>query len=334
MVAQDRQVLRSRQTKREVLGASSLGLGTGALGNLYQLVEDADAYQTVSVAWEAGIRYFDTAPLYGSGLAEKRLGKALAGLARDEYAVSTKVGRVLVPGRDSDSLFVGVDGLTPKFDFSREAVLRTLSESMERLGTSWIDIVYVHDPDDHYYQALSVALPTLAELRDQGTIRALGVGMNQAEMLRRFISEAQLDYVLLANRYTLLDQSAFTDLFPACMERGVSVILGGALNSGILADPASQPTFDYRRAPPAIVAQALRVRDICSSYGVPLLAAALQFCDAHPAVDCVLIGARSSHEVTSATTALEFSIPGEMWTELKAKGFLPANAPIERRDAT
>jgi D-threo-aldose 1-dehydrogenase len=196
-----------------------------------------------------------------------------------------------------------------------------------------MDIVYIHDPDDHYDEALSGALPTLAELRDQGTIRALGVGMNQAKLLRRFISEAQVDYILLANRYTLLDQSAFTDLLPASMERGVSVILGGALNSGILADPVSQPRFDYRPAPPELLAQALRLRDICASHGVPLLAAALQFCAGHPAVDGVLIGARSRREVVAATGALGFPIPDEMWSELKTKGLIPVTAPTGRRHA-
>jgi D-threo-aldose 1-dehydrogenase len=206
-------------------------------------------------------------------------------------------------------------------------VLRSLSESVARLRLDRIDIAYVHDPDDHYQEVLDTALPTLIELRDQGVVRAVGVGMNHAPVLVRFLRECDLDCVLIANRYTLLDQEALVELLPMCLERQVGVVLGGVFNSGILADPFLEPKFDYRPAPEAMVARAKELSRLCSAHRVPLAAAALQFAAAHPAVHSVLIGARSASEVISAVDGMGTRIPALLWADLRARDLIPAEAP-------
>jgi D-threo-aldose 1-dehydrogenase len=318
------------QLGRSALSVTRLGLGSGSLGNLYRPVTDEEARRTVVAAWEAGIRYFDTAPLYGSGLAEARLGQALARFPRDEFVLSTKVGRLLEPGGDPDALFVGAPHLKPRFDFRRDAVNRSLSESLSRLGVDGVDIAYVHDPDDHFNEAVDEALPALIELRDQGVVRAVGVGMNHAAMLIRFLDESDLDCVLIANRYTLLDHEALAELLPTCLERRVGVVLGGVFNSGILADPFFEPKFNYEAAPNEVIARAVELDRICSSHGVTLSAAALQFAASHPAVQSVLLGARTASEVTSAVEGMGVRIPPGLWEELRAKGLIPPGAPLER----
>ena len=321
--------------ERRVLGRSGLsvtrlGLGTGSLGNLYRRVSDVDAHEAVRAAWNAGIRYFDTAPLYGSGLAETRLGHALGELPREQLVVSTKVGRVLEAGGQPDAVFVGAPMLEPRFDFSREGVLRSLAESLSRLRVDAIDIAYVHDPDDHFKEAIDIALPTLIDLRNQGAIRAVGVGMNHAPLLLRFLKESDLDCILIANRYTLLDQEACAELLPACLADKVGVVLGGVFNSGILADPFREPRFDYRPAPQAMIARAVELNRTCSTHGVTLSAAALQFAAANPAVQSVLIGARAASEVTSAVSDMQASIPSALWDELRARDMIPREAPTAR----
>jgi D-threo-aldose 1-dehydrogenase len=315
-----------------IFSGNPLSLGTGSLGNLYEAVDDRAARETISSAWEAGIRYFDTAPLYGSGLAEIRLGEVLSEYPRKEFVLSTKVGRLLQPGHDPDSIFVQTPLYRPVFDFGRDAVLRGISESITRLGIDRVDLVYVHDPVDHYREALNAALPTLMELKGQGVIQAVGVGMNEVAPLERFIANAAIDCVLLANRYTLLDQQALARLLPACQERSIAVAVGGALNSGILANPFDHPKFLYRDAPPELVAHVRRLNDVCRSHGVPLLAAALQFTFGQPAVDTVLLGARSPREISAAVDAMKLSIPSELWIELKSQGYIPESAPIAPRD--
>ena len=235
---------------------SRYGFGAAPIGNLFSAVDDDTARASVDAAYEAGFRLFDTAPHYGLGLSERRLGAALAGRPRDSYTLSTKVGRLLVPspdgGRDDQGFDVPAD-VRRVWDFSRDGVRRSLEESLERLGLDAVDIVLIHDPDDHWEQAVSEAYPALAELRDQGVVKAVGVGMNQAGMLAAFVRETEVDLVMLAGRYTLLDQSGAEELLPLCEERGVSVLAAGAFNSGLLAthDPAG--TFDYApglRVPP------------------------------------------------------------------------------------
>ena len=314
----------SRLRGLAAIHASPIGFGTAAIGKMYAPVPDGQAQAALEAAWAAGIRYYDSAPLYGHGLAEARLGRFLAGKDRDSYAVSSKVGRVL----DGS---VGADGQLP-FDYSPEGVRRSLAGSLERLGLDYLDIALVHDPDGHWEEASRSALPELARLREAGVVRAIGAGMNQAEMLRRFAVECDIDCVLVAGRYTLLDQGAGRELLPACLERGVGVILGGVLNGGILADPDASPYYDYQPAPAATLARARRLHALCASFGVPLAAAALQFALGHPAVATALVGARSPAEVAEDMRLLEVEIPAALWDAIAegledqaaAPGRLPA----------
>jgi D-threo-aldose 1-dehydrogenase len=305
---------------RTAVVASRIGLGAAAFGNLYTATTDAQARATVAAAWAAGIRYFDTAPHYGVGLAETRLGAALRECPRDAFTVSTKVGRVLV---DDPSAPTDADGFveTPRrrrvLDYSADGVRRSLESSLERLGLDRIDIALVHDPDEHWEQAAHEAVPALVALRDQGVVGAIGVGMNQSAMLGRFVAETDVDCVLLAGRYTLLDRSGAA-LLDRCAERGVSVLAGGVYNSGLLADPRPGAHFDYAPADADLLARAVRLKAICERHGVPLRAAAIAFAAAHPAVATVLVGARSPEEATDAAMMGAWDIPAALWPELAA----------------
>lgn len=288
----------------------SIGLGTAPLGGLYRAVEDETAHAVITRAWELGIRFFDTAPYYGSGDAERRLGAVLRGRPRDEFVVSTKVGRLLAPG---SSAWHGAPPLQAYFDFSYDAALRSFAESLERLGLDRIDIALVHDPDDHYDDALTGAYRALARLRDEGVVRAIGVGMNQTQLLCRFAREADPDCFLVAGRYTALDRTAAEELLPLCEERGISVIAGGVFNSGVL---AGGETFDYEAAPPDVLERVESLRATCARWSVSLPAAALQFPLRHPAVVSVLVGCRTPHEVEEDARLLELALPPELLDEL------------------
>ena len=296
---------------------TALGLGTAPIGNMFDVVTDDDAHATIDAAWDAGIRYFDTAPLYGHGLSERRLGPALATRPRAAYVLSSKVGRVLVPaaGEPSATIFRDVDDAAPQFDFSRDGVLRSLDESLTRLGTDHLDVVLVHDPDDYEEEARRGAFPALVQLRDEGVVRAIGAGMNQVAMLDRFVADVDLDCILLAGRYSLLDRSGAA-LLDHCARRQVGVIVGGVFNSGVLADPDGHASYDYAPAPSAVVARARELRERCARYGVALPAAALQFAHRHPAVTTVVVGARTAAEVTFDVAALTAPVPDDLWAEL------------------
>lgn len=277
---------------------TGLGIGTAPMGNMFTGVTDDAAHATVDAAWAGGIRYFDTAPFYGYGQAEQRLGRALAARPRDEYVLATKVGRVLDPAgtaERAETIFTNVGDLEPHFDYSRDAVLRSLDESLTRLGTDHVDVALVHDPDLHERDAVAHAFPALLELREQGVVKAVGAGMNQSEMLERFVAQIDIDCVLLAGRYSLLDRSG-ANLLAQCETRGVGVIIGGAFNTGVLVDPDVHTTYDYAPASQAVLARARALRDVCAQYGVALGAAALQFAMRHPAVTTVLVGARTRAE--------------------------------------
>src|SRR4051812_28436351 len=270
-------------SERRTLGATSvsvtrLGLGCAPLGNLYREVDDADARATVEGAWDAGVRFFDTAPLYGHGLSEVRLGAALAARASDraDAVVATKVGRVLKTGPPGDTIFAGVPPVRPVFDFSADGVRRSLDDSLARLGLDRVDVLHVHDPDDHEEDASGGAFPALRRLRDEGVVGAIGAGMNQSAMLTRFVRDAGIDCALLAGRYTLLDQSALDDLLPAATSAGVSLICGGVFNSGLLADPRPGAPFDYAAASPSLVERARNLHAVCRRHDVPAVAAAMQ----------------------------------------------------------
>ncbi|MCE7083065.1 aldo/keto reductase [Streptomyces sp. ST2-7A] len=310
-----------------------LALGTAALAGLYHPVDGEQAAATVEAAWETGIRTFDTAPHYGLGLAERRLGAALRDRPRETFTLSTKVGRLLRPlssprGDDLANGFAVPATHERVWDFGAAGVRRSLEESLERLGLDRVDIALVHDPDDHARQALEEALPELHRLRDEGVVDAIGVGMNSTPLLTRFVREADPDLVLCAGRWTLLDHSALADLLPAAVEHGVGVLVGGVFNSGLLADPRPGAAFDYAEAPPHLVERALRLREVCGRHGVSLRTAALRFPFGHPAVVGVLTGGRSAEEVAEAAEALAVPLPPELWADLRAAGLLPEGVPV------
>jgi D-threo-aldose 1-dehydrogenase len=274
-----------------------------------------DAVETVRTAVRLGITFFDTAPSYGHGLAEQRLGFALRDVQREDVIVATKVGRLLRPGDPSGSMFRGTPPVVPVFDFSYDGVMRSLAESLGRLGLDRVDVLHIHDPDDHYDEALDGAHRALSYLRAQGVIRAVSAGMNQAGMLVRFAREASFDCFLIAGRYSLLDRSAAETLLPLCLEKGIAVIVGGVFNSGLLAGGV---TYDYAPAPAALVSRAREMDAACARHGVPLKAAALQFPLRHAAVTTLLIGARSPVEVEENVRLLALDVPDELWSELGA----------------
>jgi D-threo-aldose 1-dehydrogenase len=301
------------------VGELPLVFGGAPVGGLYAPVSDTEAARTLAAAWAAGIRAFDTAPHYGAGLSERRIGEFLAGRRRDEFIVCTKVGRLLVPARgdvDASEGFYGTPPLTRVRDYSRDGVLRSLEGSLLRLGLDRVDIALVHDPDEAMGPALDQAYPALAELRAQGVITAVGAGMNSAAPLAWLVERCDLDCVLVAGRYTLLDDSAASHLFPLCLRRGVAVLAGGVFNSGILADTADGARYDYAPAPRAVLARARRLRDACARYGVPLAAAALQFTLRHPAVTAAVVGARTPEEIRDDVSHLSQTIPEALWAEL------------------
>jgi D-threo-aldose 1-dehydrogenase len=317
---------------RSAVRVSAIGFGAAPLGNLYRAVSDADAAATVEQAWVSGIRYFDTAPHYGLGLSERRLGAALASRPRAEYTVSTKVGRLLLPdpggvSRRDEDFEVAADHRRV-WDFTADGVRRSLDASLQRLELDRVDLVLIHDPDEHWSEAVGQAYPALHDLRAQGVVGAIGVGMNQAGMLARFVAETELDAVMVAGRFTLLDQSAADELLPACAERAVSVLAAGVFNSGLLAtdEPPAQATYDYAPAPPEILERARAIGAVCHRHGIPLPAAAIAFVAARPEVASVVLGARSAAEVAANADAAATAVPPGLWLELVERGLVRADA--------
>ncbi|MEO3870387.1 aldo/keto reductase [Nonomuraea sp. B12E4] len=299
------------------------GFGGAPIGNLYEGVTDEQARATVQAAWESGVRLYDTAPHYGLGLSERRLGAALAG--RSDFLLSTKVGRLLVPAAAGRADAEGFDvraGVERRWDFSGDGVRRSLRESLDRLGLPAVDIALIHDPDDHADQAIEEAYPALAELRAEGVIRVIGVGMNQWQVPLRFVQETDIDVVMLAGRYTLLDQSGLP-LLEACVERGVRVLAAGVFNSGILATPTPAGTYDYAPAPAPLLEKATRIAKVCERHGVPLPQAAMAFPLRHPAIATIVVGARTPREVTTNAALWSRPVPEELWAELESEGLLP-----------
>ncbi|MET7604412.1 aldo/keto reductase [Streptomyces avermitilis] len=317
---------------RSGVEVSELSFGAAGIGNLFTAVTDEQASEAVHAAWTSGIRYFDTAPHYGLGLSERRLGAALREHPRTAYTVSTKVGRRLEPtdagGDDLADGFAVPATHHRVWDFSADGVRRGLTASLERLGLDRVDVVYLHDPDDHAEQAFREGYPALERLRAEGVVGAIGAGMNQTAMLTRFVRETDVDVVLCAGRYTLLDQRALADLLPAAADRGTSVVIGGAFNSGLLADPKPGATYNYAAAPPELLDRALRLKAVAERHGTTLRGAALAFCAAHPAVASVLVGARSPYEVRDCAEQFAAPVPADFWPELRAEGLLPADAPV------
>ncbi|WP_433697729.1 aldo/keto reductase [Nocardiopsis sp. CA-288880] len=315
---------------RSRVEVGALGFGAVGIGNgMDRAVSEEAAHDAVRAAWDAGVRYFDTAPHYGLGLSERRLGRALADLPRERYTVSTKVGRLLEPaphrsGERDDHGFDVPATHTRRWDFSADGVLRSLEGSLERLGLDRVDLVLLHDPDDHWEQAVGEAYPVLHELRDQGVVGAIGAGMNQAGMLERFAVETDVDAVLLAGRYTLLDRSAAATMLPACRRAGVSVIAAGVFNSGVLAtdEPVEGATYDYAAASPEVRSRAAAVAGVARRHGVSLPGAAMAFAARHPVVATVLVGARSAEQARRNADLFARPVPDALWSDLVGAGLL------------
>ncbi|MEV6243884.1 aldo/keto reductase [Lentzea sp. NPDC051838] len=314
------------------VAVSRLGFGAAPIGNLYREVSDSEAFGAVEAAWQTGVRYFDTAPHYGLGLSERRLGVALAGRPRSDYVISTKVGRLLEPfdgsGLDDEGFAVPARFRRIR-DYSADGVKRSLESSLERLGTDRVEIVYIHDPDDYWDVAFSEAYPALEELRSQGVVGAIGVGMNQWEMPERFVRETDIDVVMLAGRYTLLEQPSLASFLPACVERGVSVVACGVFNSGLLSKPvvAADAKYNYEDAPASLVERARAIAAVCGRHGVTLPEVAIQFALGHPAVVSVVIGSRTAEQMNANAEYFDKPIPDEVWAELKSLGLLGAEVP-------
>jgi len=324
-----------------------LGLGGAPLGNLFAPVAPAQALATVDAAWAGGCRSFDTAPHYGHGLSERRLGDALRGLcperaqARNRFVLSSKVGRLLRPNPSAALDQHGYANVLPfdqHWDYSAEGVRRSIEDSLQRLGLARIDVAYVHDCDaaTHGAQAAAVlrqvldeTLPALRRLQAEGLIRGIGLGVNDVAVVLAVLREADLDALLLAGRYSLLDQSALPELLPLCAERGVHVALGGVFNSGLLASGArgANPTFNYQPATRDWLERTARIEALCEQYQVPLRAAALQFALAHPAIEIVMLGARSADEWSDAQAMARHPIAPALWAALRRAGLLPSAAP-------
>jgi D-threo-aldose 1-dehydrogenase len=325
------------------LAVTRLSFGGASIGGLFRRVEPDDAVRVARHAWDLGIRSFDTAPLYGYGESERRIGRALADRSRDDFVLSTKVGRLVyradaipddadvdrqaMAGRE-DAFYHRTEPVRVVFDYTDDGVLRSIEASLDRLGLDRIDIALIHDPDDHWEAAIEGAYPALDRLRSEGVVRAIGVGMNQAPMLARFARETDVDVLLMANRYTLLNQEAIDELLPVCAERGIAVLIGGVMNSGILVDPSPEGRFDYAPASPDAVDRARRLAAVCERHGVELRAAAIQFPLAHPAVTSLVAGVRSVEHLDEYPRAMAVDLPAALWAELRAEGLLNPEAPV------
>ncbi|WP_432879706.1 aldo/keto reductase [Kribbella sp. CA-245084] len=309
-----------------------VGLGGAPLGNLLGEVSDVESIATVNAAWDEGWRYFDTAPHYGLGLAEERLGAGLRDKPRDAYVLSSKVGRIIYHAEDAatdDEGFAVDTTRRRRWDFSRDGVLRSIEDSLQRIGTDRLDVVYVHDPDDHYDEAIATAFPTLIELREQGVIGAIGSGMNQTAMLTRFVQEIDIDVIMLAGRYTLIDPDGLDDVLPACLEHDVQVVAVGIFNSGLMSQPrpVAGATFNYEPAAQTLLDKANKLADICESHGTTLPAAALAFPLAHPAVAGIAVGCRTPEEVHTNAALARAEVPAALWSDLRSAGLLRDDAP-------
>ena len=319
-----------------------LGLGGAALGNLFKPVSDAEAQDLLADALDDGCRTFDTAPHYGQGRSEHRFGQALQGLPRDSFVLSTKVGRVLVPDASAPKAqhgYVDVLPFSQHWNYSAAGVRRSVEDSLQRLGLARLDVVYVHDCDRACHgegyprvlaQVIGEALPELQRMKAEGLLRHVGLGVNDVQVCLDVLRQTDVDALMLAGRYSLLDQSSLPELLPLCTQRGVRLALGGVFNSGILATGTrgGQALFNYAAAPPDWLARAARIEDICLAHDVPLRAAALQFPLAHPAVDVVMVGARHQREWQDAVSMVQQPIAPAFWQALRQARLLPADAPV------
>jgi len=326
---------------RSGLTFTALGYGGAPIGNYNGVFSDADAQDMVSQAWDQGIRYFDTAPGYGNGLSEHRLGQALRRHDRKELVLSTKVGRVLTPRLDAPSTngqYLDIPPFVAGYDYSYDGVMRAVEQSMQRMLTDHFDVLFIHDCDRYthgsaapelFHQAIVSAFPALESLREQQVVKAIGFGINETDLMIEAIKSTDVDVCLLAGRYTLLEQEPLEELFPICEQQGVGIVLGGVYNSGVLATgPISGARFNYAPADANILARARQLQDVCRRHDVPLAAVALQFAYAHPVVVSACIGARDEKQQTRNAELFESSVPGELWDDLRAANLIRSDAPI------
>jgi D-threo-aldose 1-dehydrogenase len=331
-----------RPLGRTGLRVTALGFGGAPLGNLFRPIPEADAVGAVAEAYAAGVRYFDTAPLYGHGLSERRMGEVLRGHPREGYVLSTKVGRWLEPCEPAEAgggAYVGIPPFRIVYDYSAAGARRSLEASLGRLGLDRVDILYVHDIDVRTHgadgqparqaEALAGAWPALRQLREEGIVRAIGLGVNEWPVCQALAEVSDPDVFLLAGRYTLLEQTALETFLPLCARRGIGIVIGGPYNSGILATGAvAGATYDYRPAPEAVLARVRRIEAVCESHDVPMAAAALQFPLAHPAVVAVIPGARTPAEVRQNLALWRDRLPAALWRDLRSEGLLRPDAPV------
>ncbi len=338
--------IESRPLGRTGLPVSALGFGAAPLGDLYALLDDATAVATVEAALDAGMTLIDTSPHYGNGLSELRVGAGLRRRPRDRVVLSTKIGRVMDPRRRPDPPPAGVispgfAGGVPHraaFDYSYDGALRAFEQSLLRMGVDRIDVLLIHDVDvwthgrdmfeTRFKEAMDGAYRALDRLRGEGVVKAIGVGINEAEICARFAEAGDFDTVLMAGRYSLLEQGGAARFLPLALKKGIGVILGGVFNSGILATgPVEGARYNYRPAPPEIMERVRRIDAVCRSHGVPLADAALRFPLGHPAVASIVLGAVAPEEIARNVASLARPIPSGLWSDLKAEGLLAADVP-------
>ncbi len=335
--------LKTRKLGRTSVSVTELGLGTAPLGDLFERIEDGEAAAVIGAAWDGGVRYFDTSPWYGRGQAEHRLGRALYRQPRDEFVISTKIGRVLrrplKQGPIKDQWLGGLQ-FQPVFDYGYDGVMRSFEDSLQRLGINSIDLLLIHDLDawshrspanvDAYFGELATGgWRALEQLRDCGAVKGIGAGLNVKEAIPRFLDLFDIDFFLLAMRYTLLEQDVLDSIFPRCAERGVGIVVGGGYNSGILATGAVPGAmYNYEPAPPAILERVSRIERVCARHAVPLPAAALQFPLGHPIVASIIPGAIARAQVEQNLAAFRHPIPAGLWAELKHETLIRADAPV------
>ena len=338
----DQRGIARRRLGRTGLEVTVLGFGSAPLGDIYEVLDDKTAIETVETAAEAGVNLFDTAPLYGQGSAEHRVGTALRRRARGTYVVSTKVGRLLSPaptGRVKTSRYVGGLEFNVTNDYSYDAAMRSHEHSLHRLGLPAVDIVLIHDADawthgpeegpKRFREAMDGAYRALEKLRGEGVIKGIGLGLNDPGYMARYLREGDFDCILMAGRYSLLEQPALAEVLPMAQQKNIGVMLGGVFNSGILATgPIAGARYNYTPAPPEIIAKVQKIERVCQAHGVPLATAAMHFPLGHPAVSSLALGAVAPDEVSRNVVAIKRSVPAALWSDLKAERLLDASAPI------
>lgn len=323
------------------LEVTAFGFGTAPIGNIFREIDEQTSDAMIQHAWDKGVRYYDTAPMYGHGLSELRTGHSLRWKDRDDFVLSSKVGRVLKPTRRQDINFEPWTNAAPfvmEFDYSYDGIMRSFEDSLHRLALERMDICFIHDIDvftrgneqpEVFKQAMDEAWKALESLRDQGLVKAIGVGVNEWEVCHAALEQRDFDCFLLAGRYTLLEQDALDKFLPLCEERGAAVVVGGGFNSGILATGAKEGAkYNYAPAPAEIMEKVRKIETVCAEYDVPLPAAALQFVVAHPAVPTFMAGTRTVDQLDQNLNWFSHDIPSAFWSDLKTKGLLREDAPV------